>query len=334
MRLINSGLHPPLLSIADSVTLRGARHVLKISISSDYAHIHKATGVSDENDGRLVRAARFFQQHGARLGYGIVTLILSALGLVTSALTFSGLVRVGLFVLILVLIAVAAYLFVQSIRAEDKRTTDIEDLEVQVAQLEREKGALEDTLGSVQEQYTTLFAGLLSILANQVLGYGPTERVSVYRHDSNKSGFRMVSRYSDNPEFNKPSERTFYPDDEGAIGAAWNEGRLVIAELPDAEKDLNNYLKYSEQDWRIKSEVAQKFTMKSCCYAAFPLRHPHGSEYGHIAVAVFESTEKNSLRIEKLKEEINGPEGERIAKFLVTMEAIEPRVDIASDEGV
>jgi hypothetical protein len=174
----------------------------------------------------------------------------------------------------------------------------------------------------------------LAVLANQVLSYGPNERVSVYRHDPDKRGFRMVSRYSANPEYDKPSERTYYPDNEGVIGEAWANGHDVVAELPDPAVDLNEYLKLSEQTWRIQRDVTERFAMKSCCYAAFPLRHPHGDEHGNIAVVVFESVQKGTLKTETLKEEMHGAEGRRIAKFLVTMEAVEPRADIASVEGV
>jgi hypothetical protein len=306
----------------------------KMLILSDYVAVDKRLSVTAQAEGRFVRAGRFLQKHRARVGYGIATLSLSAIGLGTSALTFSGLTRLILLGVVGVLTLLAAYLFIRSIGAEDKRNTEIENVEARFRQLSSQRDDLEDTVASFQEQYSTLFSGLLSILSNQVLGYGPTERVSVYRHDDHKKGFRMVSRYSDSHEFAKPSERTFYPDDEGAIGRAWQEAKLVVAELPDPDEDMNRYLKSSEQDWRIKSEVAEKFTMKSCCYAAFPLKHPHGSEYGNIAVVVFESTKKNRLQVEKLKEEMSGAEGERISKFLVTMQAIEPRVDIASGEGV
>jgi hypothetical protein len=207
-------------------------------------------------------------------------------------------------------------------------------LREKVENAETRIGDLEDTVDVFSEQYTVLFKGLLAILANQVLNYGPNERVSVYRHDPQRSGFRMVSRYSDNPEYDKPSERSFYPADEGVIGEAWTNGREVVAELPDPKEDLNEYLKLTEQAWKIKKGVAERFTMKSCCYAAFPLKHPHGEEYGNIAIVVFESVQKGKLQMEKLKEEMYGAEGRRIAKFLVTMEIIEPRVDIASVEGV
>jgi hypothetical protein len=272
--------------------LREMQRVPKIAILNVRVAAYKGIRVSVESGARLVRAARFVGRHGARLGYAASTLILSTLGLIATARSFSGAWLIIWCVGILGLAVLSMWLFVRSVIAEDQRGKNEEDLRDQIEELDEQKADLEDTVSIFQEQYTTLFAGLLSILANQVLSYGPTERVSVYRHDAHKGGFRMVSRYSDSPEYDKPSERTFYPDDEGAIGKAWKEGRLVVAELPDPESDQNEYLKKSEQEWRIKREVAERFKMKSCCYAAFPLTHPHGDEYGNIAVLSLRAHER------------------------------------------
>jgi hypothetical protein len=192
-------------------------------------------------DGSLVKVARFLETYGARVAHGILLLILSILGLTFSLRYLSG---IGLIIWVIVIIAIAlaaAFFLVLSIRSEDKRSTDIKDLREKVENAETRVGDLEDTVGVFSEQYTVLFKGLLAILANQVLNYGPNERVSVYRHDPERSGFRIVSRYSDNPEYDKPSERSFYPDDEGVIGEAWARGHDDVAELPNPEEDLNEY---------------------------------------------------------------------------------------------
>ena len=69
---------------------------------------------------------------------------------------------------------------------------------------------------------------------------------------------------------------------------------------------------------------------------------PFRGRSGNIAVVVFESKELGKLRTEKLTEDILGSagpgslglEGERIARFLVSTEAIETRPDLALEEEV
>src|SRR5215211_5696560 len=158
--------------------LREMQRVPKIAILNVRVAAYKGIRVSVESGARLVRAARFVGRHGARLGYAASTLILSTLGLIATARSFSGAWLIIWCVGILGLAVLSMWLFVRSVIAEDQRGKNEEDLRDQIEELDEQKADLEDTVSIFQEQYTTLFAGLLSILANQVLSYGPTERVS------------------------------------------------------------------------------------------------------------------------------------------------------------
>jgi len=204
------------------------------------------------------------------------------------------------------------------------------------------RAELEENLGDLSAQYQAFFRDLLATLAHQELGYGMTERISVYRHDPESHTFSMVARFSDNKTFDGPGRRLSYPEDEGVIGEAWANGSCTPEPLPDADKNETEYLNVTEQRFRIRKEAARNFRMQSCCYAAFALPHPSGGGRGNIAVVVFESKELGKLGTEKLKKGILGtggpgdlgPEGERLARFLVSTQSIETRPDLASEEEV
>jgi hypothetical protein len=70
--------------------LREMQRVPKIAILNVRVAAYKGIRVSVESGARLVRAARFVGRHGARLGYAASTLILSTLGLIATARSFSG----------------------------------------------------------------------------------------------------------------------------------------------------------------------------------------------------------------------------------------------------
>ena len=131
-------------------------------------------------DGRLVKAARFLEKHGARVAYGLLVLVLSIVGLAFTLRSLSGIWLVGWWIVIIVIALAAATFLILSIRSEDRQSVDVANLREQVENADTKLADLEDTVGVFSEQYTVLFKGLLAVLANQVLGYGPNERVSVY----------------------------------------------------------------------------------------------------------------------------------------------------------
>lgn len=278
------------------------------------------------------------KDHVGELGYGLCTVALGTIGTVLAVNSLSGLTRVALTIFI-VLLALAAMAFLV---VKTRRATSNSRLRDQISELERVNEDLEDNLGNFSAQYQAMFTDLLSTLARRVLNYGMTERVSVYRHDPASKSFSMVARFSENPRFRGPGRRLSYPDDEGVIGEAWTHGFCTPEPLPDADENETEYCRENERRFRVRKEVSKNFRMQSCCYAAFALSHPFGGGRDNIAVVVFESKELGKLKTKRLMEEILGsegpgdlgPEGERIARFLVSTEAIETRSDLASDEEV
>lgn len=138
--------------------------------------------------------------------------------------------------------------------------------------LRRRVAELETIVERAERDYYDQFAVELSVILKNVLGYGDTERVSVYRHRG--GAFQVIGRYSDNPEF-KRRGRTICPDDEGIIGRAWWE-ESATASLPDPDTKPDLYYRVLENEWNVDKTMAEEFTMKSRNYVARALYEPKG----------------------------------------------------------
>lgn len=82
--------------------------------------------------------------------------------------------------------------------------------------LKRRVAELEAVLERAERDYYDQFAVELFVILKDELGYGDTERISVYRHRG--GAFQMIGRYSDDPVY-KRRGRSLYPDDEGSSAA-------------------------------------------------------------------------------------------------------------------
>lgn len=195
--------------------------------------------------------------------------------------------------------------------------------------LEDELGDLRGTLGDIQQIYTDLFEGQLAILSGRRLGFGHSERISVYRRE--EKAFAIVGRFSANPEFSKKPGRV-YPHNVGAIGKAWREGSAEVDSLPDPASQREEYFRCQQEDWGIERAVVEQFTMQSRNYVAFALKDPVFSQ--PIAVIVFESTEVGKLSSSELELALATTEGQRVVQFLISLRSIEPRLSYASREDL
>lgn len=210
-----------------------------------------------------------------------------------------------------------------------KRATRISSLENAFRQSEETRRGLEQILEQSSQDYFDLLREQLSILANDVFEFSDRERISVYKHDG--VSFVMLGRYSKNPKYNKKG-RAIYPDNEGCIAKAWNEGLAVIENLPDPSIDLSTYSRDQKQDWRLPIQVSKAFNMKSRSYVALALDDL--VERKRIAVAVFESiAPTGALDSAKINDLIRSHEGKRIAQFLERMTSLEPSPTFAREKG-
>lgn len=201
-----------------------------------------------------------------------------------------------------------------------KRTPGLLSLRKRVAELEA-------VLERAESDYYDQFAVELSVILKDVLGYGDTERISVYRHRG--GAFQMIGRYSDDPVLRNRG-RSIYPDDEGIIGRAWRE-ESATANLPDPDTQSDLYYEVLENEWNVDRATAEEFTMKSRSLVARALYEPKGVD--RVAIVVVESTETGILDTDEVLRALETTEGKRIYQFLERKQSLEPDPRYAREEG-
>jgi hypothetical protein len=169
---------------------------------------------------------------------------------------------------------------------------------------------------------------VLADLANSILKFTNTERISVYNNDG--TNFVMIGRYSQNPEFCKKG-RVIYPSDEGIIAEAWKNGEAFVNNLPDPANDLENYLNKFKDKYHIDKKYARRFNMKSRSYYGYAINDIRGKT--RIAVIVFESTLPDRLNQSLIKEKLLSGEEKKISDLLFRIQPIEPELLVAMKEG-
>ncbi len=119
---------------------------------------------------------------------------------------------------------------------------------------------------------------------NEPKEFGNQDRVSLYVKD-NKSGFFIrVGRWALNQEWNTPG-RVRYPNYQGIIFNAWNDGFATRQNLP--ARDSDEYRQIHEEEWNITGEEFEDLHMKPRSFVATRIRNRQGTE--PIAVLVLES---------------------------------------------
>lgn len=202
--------------------------------------------------------------------------------------------------------------------------------------LEGEVARLRGQLGLTNRTFTEHFEHELALLSD-VLRFTPTERVSVYKHETDRQNgkveeyFKLVSRYSPNPELRK-RRRGVYPLDQGCIYEAWRKGESHEEKAPDPTRKLDAWVKRQVEKWKIPAETCKLFRMKCRSLSAFALRSPRTGE--HSAVIVLESVRPNVFQQETLRELMQGSYGKRIAKFIDNVEDYLPKLELARREDL
>lgn len=194
--------------------------------------------------------------------------------------------------------------------------------------LKQENEKLKETLKSVGEHYFELCSAELSKILQNTLGYGHTERISVYRFRG--EGFQIMGRYSERRDYNERG-RIVYPADEGVIQRAWKGNGKAVAHLPDPHKEPERYYDALEKDWNIDRGTAKNFTMPSRQLVARVVYEP--KDRHRVAIVVVESTKPRILEEDRIYEVIDGVEGEFVNDFLEKMESIEPDLQFSRERG-
>lgn len=231
-----------------------------------------------------------------------------------------GLVQVALSGPGIVFLAGIAYVVYGAI-AGVKRTHTVGPL---LKKLEKYEAMSEQFVGTHYDLCSTTLARM----SRDTLGYGDTERVSVYRHRGGNA-FQIMGRHSEDPTF-KQKGRPVYPANQGVLGEAWRH-RIATAELPDPHGDPEEYYQILQSDWSIPKQVAEKFTMKSRSLVACARYEPKGID--PVAVVVVESTKASRIDTDRVKEAVSGKDGDLIYDFFEMMQFLEPNVEDTREEG-
>ena len=153
-------------------------------------------------------------------------------------------------------------------------------------------------------------------------------RISVYLHDQRVKQFILGGRYSNNHTY-KNSGRPFYPDNQGVIRKAWDEGEAMIEITNDPDQNIDSYCDENLREWKIPQADSRNFKMKSLYYSAHAIENNKGHR---IAIVVWEST-KRIKPTQKTHSQLKGilPQ---IKLFLEENERFAPLVSSAHDEGL
>lgn len=116
-----------------------------------------------------------------------------------------------------------------------------------------------------------------------------TSRVSLYCHAGTE--FALLTRVSANTKWKKRGRST-YPENEGTIATAWEEGAGVLKDLPDDRTDWNAKM----VQHGIPAAVAQSLNMQSRSIVAIRMDSVVAGEQVPIGIVVMESTLKRGVK--------------------------------------
>jgi hypothetical protein len=116
-------------------------------------------------------------------------------------------------------------------------------------------------------------------LAREIEATQSSVRLSVYCHKD--ASFVMLARVSANPKF-EVKGRALYPDDQGVIASAWQNGRAYLSSLPQKKEERVEVL----VEAGFPEDVANSLTMPSRSLVG--VRLSENDE--HVGVLIVEST--------------------------------------------
>jgi len=201
-------------------------------------------------------------------------------------------------------------------------------LQRRVTELEEQVAALEDRVETRTRDYYAQFRTELARVLKEELGYGDTERISVYRHRGRT--FQLLGRYSENPQFDQRTNR-LYPDHQGVVAKAWEDRTAAELSLPDPETDGASYYRVLEERWSIDEETARQLTMLSRALVGCAIYEPKGVD--REAVVVVESARVGKINEEEVVQAMEGEAGSRIYDFLEREESNEPDPNYAKEQN-
>ncbi len=156
----------------------------------------------------------------------------------------------------------------------------------------------EGQLSEVGNNIRNVFDGLLFNLAKKI-DISPSDRLSIYIHDSENRVFIPCGRYSANAVLARQG-RTYYPENEGCISKGWENGWHFDNNFPTTNGKRRQYesTNYGLDEW-----VVARMRMQSNLYAVLRLDNSMGE---YLAVLVVESTSADRFEEADLREKLDG----------------------------
>jgi hypothetical protein len=208
-----------------------------------------------------------------------------------------------------------------------RREKRLAGLQQEVTELEEQVAALEDRVETRTRDYYAQFRTELAMVLKEELGYGDTERISVYRHRGRT--FQLLGRYSENPQFDRRTTR-LYPDHQGVVAKAWEDRTAAELSLPDPEGDEASYYQTLEEKWSMDEETTRQLTMRSRALVGCAIYEPKGVD--REAVVIVESARVGTITREEVVRAMEGEAGSRIYEFLEREESNEPDPNYAKEQ--
>lgn len=191
---------------------------------------------------------------------------------------------------------------------------------------EKLKTTIED-YNKIDQSQKKIVSFELSVMY-QILEFGDTERISLYKH--NGKALVMIGRFAMNPLYGKPG-RGFLKETEGVVGAAWQNGKAFVDDLP--EVNGNNVYAYLERcclDWNMEENAVKALIMKSRTLGAYAISNSYNTR---MAVAVFESTKPSGFTVQNLQALLNNSQMRRLSLLLEEIQATTPNPSDALQKG-
>lgn len=178
----------------------------------------------------------------------------------------------------------------------DKINAEVKKVKDENSNIQREKSSLEDDIEVMGEIIDNHIESFLMFLFNE-LQLDRAARISVYHRDEVGENFKIISRYSSNPNYKKIG-RTSYAGDKGFISMCWEgDSNDFIKILPKT-----NSREYEIEQSKVgynKSEL-NELSMKSRIFYVLNIAKV---DHPSIGVIVIESTNDTLKKFKKSKTE-------------------------------
>lgn len=201
------------------------------------------------------------------------------------------------------------------------------EVEASLDERTREADGLRDEHNVLVQNVKSLVEGYLASLARGRLDFDSgaegCDRITLYAHDPTGC-FIPIGRFSYNPAYDRTHRKT-YPDDEGCIAQAWQNGWCFIDSFPDPKTESAAYLA-KHKECNCSEATATALTMKSVVYCGYRVMDAQDRE--PLAVLVVESTRAGRFKEAALRKIFFDDERQFLCDLIAVLQ---PHFSVPSD---